>query len=247
MAYCVYCHTNKINGKKYFGITGMKPERRWQNGNGYRNNRHFSLAIKKYGWDNFSHDILFENLTKEQAEDKEVYLIKLYRTNERQFGYNISNGGEARGKQSQETRALLSVLAKERYKTQNNPMYNRHHTELSKMKMSMALKGRIIDEQTRKKLSAAGKGRIVSQETRDKLSIALKGRPSKLKGVPRSAETREKISCSKKKRVVCLNDNNVFSSIMEASVYYGVDNSAIGKICKGKKKSIKGLVFAFYV
>ena len=126
-------------------------------------------------------------------------------------------------------------------------MYNRRHTELSKMKMSMALKGRIIDEQTRKKLSAAGKGRIVSQETRDKLSIALKGRPSKLKGVPRSAETREKISCSKKKQVVCLNDNNVFSSIMEASVYYGVDNSAIGKICKGKKKSIKGLVFAFYV
>lgn len=247
MAYIVYCHTNKINGEKYIGITSTTPEKRWQNGKGYKNNKYFSAAIQKYGWENFKHDIVLNNLTKEQAELQEKYLISFYKTTDKNFGYNISNGGEGVGKHSEETKYLLSQIAKNRYLNSNNPMLGKHHTAEAKQKMSLKLKGRIIDDNWKQKLSEAGKGRIVSQETRTKISKIHKGKKSSLKNKKRPDNVKLKISQSKKKPVICLNDNKIFASITEASVYYNVDNSAIGKICKHQKKSIKGLVFEFYI
>lgn len=68
----VYKHTNKINGKSYIGITSRKPEQRWgKNGINYGsvNKTHgcFYDAILKYGWDNFTHDILVEGLSYDEA------------------------------------------------------------------------------------------------------------------------------------------------------------------------------------
>lgn len=91
--YCVYIHTNKNNGKKYVGQTCMKPENRWQNGMRYSHSPHFFSAIKKYGWDNFEHEIIKDNLTKEEADKLEIYLIDKLKTRNRDYGYNISEGG----------------------------------------------------------------------------------------------------------------------------------------------------------
>ena len=96
--YCVYCHTNKVNGKKYVGITSRKPEKRWgKNGKGYKCCPYFYRAIKKYGWDTFTHDILFKELSKEEAESKEIELIAEWDLNNTKFGYNITKGGETVG------------------------------------------------------------------------------------------------------------------------------------------------------
>lgn len=43
--YCVYMHVNKLNDKKYIGITCQTPSRRWQNGYGYKNKR-FTMQSK---------------------------------------------------------------------------------------------------------------------------------------------------------------------------------------------------------
>lgn len=105
--YVVYIHRFP-NGKIYVGITKQKPEYRWRNGKHYSNNIYMTNAITKYGWDNIEHIILYNNLTKEQAEQKEIELIKFYKSNIREFGYNILNGGNASNGMAEETRKKMS-------------------------------------------------------------------------------------------------------------------------------------------
>ena len=91
----VYMHTNKINNKKYIGITGQ--DRYWDrwrsDGSGYKT-QVFGRAIEKYGWDNFDHEILKEVETESEACELEQYYIQKYKSNNKDFGYNISMGGE---------------------------------------------------------------------------------------------------------------------------------------------------------
>lgn len=113
--YVVYLHVNKENKKTYVGITCQKPEARWgSNGIGYKNyyystQNYFYNAIKKYGWDNFEHIILFENKTKEEAERLEILYIKVLMSNNKTYGYNISNGGSSIGKHTEETKLKIKI------------------------------------------------------------------------------------------------------------------------------------------
>lgn len=89
----VYIHIFP-NGKKYIGITSQSLKNRWRDGKGYKEQPIIWKAIQKYGWDNIEHKILFENLSKEEAEKKEKELIKEFDTliyNNK--GYNIQEGG----------------------------------------------------------------------------------------------------------------------------------------------------------
>ena len=94
--YIVYCHTNKINNKKYIGITSTSVDKRWgKNGSGYKGQLLFYNAIQKYGWNNFEHEILVSDLNSISACNKEIELIKKFNTTNKKYGYNISSGGKA--------------------------------------------------------------------------------------------------------------------------------------------------------
>lgn len=108
--YIVYKHTVP-NGKVYIGITSRKPKYRWNEGKGYINNEYFQRAIRKYGWDNIKHEILSVGLKKEEAEQKEINFIKLYKSTDRMFGYNIKAGGDT-CEPSLETRTKMSKSLK---------------------------------------------------------------------------------------------------------------------------------------
>jgi len=90
--YSVYKHTAP-NGKIYIGITCKPVLKRWLNGKGYKYNKHFWNAIKKYGWENFKHEVLFSCLSSEQASEIERSLIAKYQSNLTDYGYNNTDGG----------------------------------------------------------------------------------------------------------------------------------------------------------
>lgn len=118
--FCVYKHTNKINNKVYIGITSRKPEIRWGSGgkNYITDNSHFGRAIKKYGWDNFEHKILYEDLSEEDACEKEKQLIEEYKSYNNEYGYNRTLGGDKVVKYTEESKQYLSKRIKESF---NNP------------------------------------------------------------------------------------------------------------------------------
>lgn len=133
--YFVYLHRNLTNGKRYYGITSEKtPEERWRKG--YSHNNHLSAAFDKYGWDGFEHIVVAEGLTKIEAETMEVQLIAEYKTNNPQYGYNLtSGGGTGVFRHSEESKRLMS----EHTKGVLNPMYGKEHSPETREKIVKAL------------------------------------------------------------------------------------------------------------
>lgn len=221
--YCLYMHTNKYNDKKYIGVTD-NIKRRWSNkGERYkpRKNGHslpFYNAIKKYGWDNFKHDIILEDLSLEEVSKMEKEYIFKYKTLDRNFGYNCSSGGSngnnfasktqeemiiikqkiSKGNKhkiiSKETRKKLSVA----FSKENNPFYGKNHTEETKTKLSEARKGIFVGENHpmygKRGEDNPNFGKRHSNETLYKMSIANKGEKNHMYGKKHSEEARRKIS-----------------------------------------------------
>lgn len=115
--WCIYIHINKINHKVYIGQTNQLPEKRWNKGLGYKKCPRFYQAIQKYGWNNFEHKILKENLSLEEANYwEEFYITKIYHSNQEQYGYNMTSGGQNKIP-NQETLLKMSKGQKKYYKT----------------------------------------------------------------------------------------------------------------------------------
>lgn len=107
----IYMVTNKINNKIYIGQTINTLTRRKNNhiGAAQRNqdNLYFHRAIRKYGEESFKwkvvEEIISENLEelKEKLNNKEIYYISLYNSNNTNIGYNLTQGGDSYSEQVQ--------------------------------------------------------------------------------------------------------------------------------------------------
>jgi len=260
--YKVYIHICP-NNKKYIGITGQSVERRWQKGKGYAygNNVYFYNAIGKYGWENIRHIILFSKLSKEEAEQKEIDLIKEYKTSDRKFGYNLNNGGNSCGKHSEEYKKRMSKIQKNLWANDDK----------RKKKMSEIFTGRIMSEETKQKLREANLGKKQSKETKEKRAAKLRGvsRPDvaeRLRNLPKgshpmcgkkgsekqkeAARKNSVIGCEacKKPIIQFTKDGNIVREYFSAAEAIKINNyksNHISECCKGKYKSFNNYIWKY--
>lgn len=96
----IYKITNIINGKVYIGLTNNFNRRMNEhfatssNSDSSKYNHHLYASIRKYGWENFDKTILEEKLTRIEANEREKFWIESYQSSDRDFGYNLTEGGE---------------------------------------------------------------------------------------------------------------------------------------------------------
>jgi len=145
----IYKITNKINSKQYIGLYTKTVE---ESTNYYGSGKLIGKAIKKYGKDNFTKEILERDITdKKYLNDREIYWIAKYDTFNN--GYNLTKGGQGN--------------------------LGRVTSEETKRKIIASLKGYTHSEERRKKISEKAKGRVRgphTEEFKKNLSEKLKGR-----------------------------------------------------------------------
>lgn len=271
--YKVYKHTFP-NNKIYIGITKQDVKRRWGWGNGYKLCPLMNKAIKKYGWNNIKHEILFEHLTKEEAEKKEIELIAFYKSNKREYGYNIENGGNCCGTHSEETKRKIGAKSKGNKRCLGRHISKEHiqklyngrikkyeetgyygykgykHSEEFKKNISQKITGIKRTEETKKKIGESKKGnkncigRFMSKETREKISNANKGR---ILTKEQKLNISKNSTCKKRVNQYDLENNFIkqYESLAEAEKETGIFSQNIGKVCKGQQKYAKGYLWRY--
>lgn len=211
--YIVYLHRCP-NGKVYIGCTSQTTDKRWRStGIGYKTQTPFWDAICEFGWKNITHEILAENLLREDAERLEAELIMKYRANDPEYGYNVRFGG---------SKSKWREDSVEKLRQAN---IGKHHSEETKEKLSRLNKGKKLSEETKAKIQRTMKARGIPADLMKRMQAAQKGAPHKKAWRP----------------VRRLEDGKVYPNALEAAHDVGLTSrSGIRSACNGINKTAGG-------
>ena len=260
--YLIYKITNVKNGKMYIGQTKRGLKERWNqhayNAVNHVHDNHFKRAIRKYGEEAFSKEVLIDGLTLDEANRYEETYVSLFCTFE--TGYNSTRGGDNM-EMTEEVRRKKS----EATKGENCYWYGKTKSAETRRKISEALKGekspmygKTKSAETRRKLSEAHKGekshmygKSLSAETRRKISEAHKGEKHPMYGKTHSFEARRKISEAQTKTpVIGVNKTTgevrSFASTQEAARILRVRPSSVSQASqRNRDKSLStGVIYS---
>ena len=166
----IYCIENIVTNKKYIGQQ-INMYSRWQKhiselNRGIHFNSYLQNAWNKYGIDAFKFYVL-EYCSSTELDIKESHYIEYYNTLDRSCGYNLKSGGQSHNYCADDAKMNISKGLKRAYSDpqkrekqrenalkqwanpeikkkicgKNNAMYEKHHTEEAKRKISEARKG----------------------------------------------------------------------------------------------------------
>lgn len=250
--FVVYKHTSPSD-KVYIGITCQEPSKRWMKGLGYQNNNYFFRAINKYKWNNFKHEILFENLTEEEAIKQEADLIELFMSYLPQFGYNIKKASKGKETLRQDTKIKIGIANKRSGYTEkrkkaldkaHESLRNRPSSEHPNSKKVVCLNNNKIYPNmmtaskdlgiSRQSIQAICKKEIKHAQgyillLYDEYLVTTKEQIDNLfKDINKKKVTRNH-------KIICVTTGEVFSSINDAVNKYNAKN--ISAVCRGIRKS----------
>lgn len=241
--YTVYMHISP-SGKLYIGITNQSPAyKRWKNGEGYYHNDYFQNAIRKHGWGNFKHEILHRGLTAEEATKIEIELIAEYKSDHKEFGYNLTDGGGGRIglKHTEETKVKMSKAAKGKTKSlehrKNLSRANaiRFSDPMERKKMGLNRIGKKFTPEQCRKLSEIRTGYRFSEEAKKKMS----------ESAIKSWDDARRKSAGKAVEQYDLEGNylRTFNTTAEAGRFLDKSYCHIGSVCNGKRKTSHGFIW----
>ena len=187
----IYKITNKINGKIYIGQTIYTIEHRISGHLHSKDSTRFHNALRKYGIENFSIEVIDNAFTQEELNEKEIFWIKEYDSMNPNVGYNSTPGGDANPMNSKEIKDAHD---------------KKMRTEEVRNKISKSLKEYRINNE-------------FSEEHRKNISNSMLGNKNFF-GHKRSQESIDKTSRALQKGVYCVdklgNKVNEFDSIKSA-------------------------------
>ena len=226
----IYCYTNKTNNKKYVGQTIQTLKSRHSNHmydsfneKRIKNyNNPFHNAIRKYGIENFSLEIL-HIADKYSLDLLEIHYIEKWDLTNKNYGYNCKNGGSngwsMENKTEEEIESWKDKIRKNN-KGENNPFYGKKHTEKSKRKMS----------EKQKKLT--------------------KGEKNGMYGKHHTEETKQVYKEKFSKKVIQYDEEmnivKIWNSIRDIERELNFKRQAIINCLKGRTKTSYGFIWKYY-
>ena len=222
MSWLIYKHTNLINGKVYIGqskYSWPNVNDRWQDGRGYGKHTRLGMAIAKYGWNNFSHELVEDCIeSQELPNEREIFWIKKY--NSYSEGYNCTIGGK---NIPIELNYKLSI-----YCYENKQSYN------SIMEASQLLN--VSYHQIQRQLTTG------HYYKNDKYRFCVDSEKQSFKPV----EYKIKYDFTHIKRnIICIETKEIFDSITDCSNATGISTQNLSQNCCKNHRTAKGRHYAY--
>lgn len=202
-------------------------------------------AINKYGWNNIRHVLLYDNLSKERAENIEEHFIKDLKLFSTDYGYNTTMGGNANAP-TEKTKRLISQGTRERWKDDSyreramRSMKNKKRSAEARKNISKAQKERFKNEEQRRHISEVQKGKKRTEQAKKKTSETLKKFYSVEENRIKHKQDmliRNQCHC---RSVLCIELNKEFESIKSASEWAGLCSQNLSACLNGKRRTYGG-------
>lgn len=215
----IYKTTNLLNGKVYIGKAENQPDNYLGSG------KILKRAIKKYGIDSFSREIIEYCKSRNALNEREIYWIEKFNSTNPNIGYNITKGGTGGNTYENLSEAQMDEIKKKI----SDAMTNREFTEEHKKSLSESAKSRKGNKPNPLKGKSYDDYMPLekAQEVKNKIRNSLRGNTL-------SEETKKRIRLNNPKSKPVTIDGKTYISISEARKETGLSYNKVKQYQNGK-------------